>query len=61
MTEALFRILFADPATLPGHWAPAAGAAPTEVARTVTDYIAGMTDRFAMDEHRRLTDPYVSG
>ena len=25
-------------------------------AATVCDYIAGMTDRYAMDEHRRLTD-----
>jgi dGTPase len=24
----------------------------------VTDYIAGMTDRFALDEHRRLFDLY---
>lgn len=27
--------------------------------RVVCDYIAGMTDRFAMDEHRRLFDPLV--
>jgi dGTPase len=26
-------------------------------ARTVADYIAGMTDRFALEEHRVLTDP----
>jgi len=25
--------------------------------RTICDYIAGMTDRFAIDEHRRLFDP----
>jgi dGTPase len=25
-------------------------------ARVVADYIAGMTDRFALDEHRRLFD-----
>jgi dGTPase len=25
--------------------------------RTVCDYIAGMTDRFAVDEHTRLFDP----
>ncbi len=25
---------------------------------TVTDYIAGMTDRFAIDEYKRLTDPF---
>jgi dGTPase len=27
--------------------------------RVVCDYIAGMTDRFALDEHRRLFDPMV--
>ena len=26
--------------------------------RVVLDYIAGMTDRFAILEHRRLFDPY---
>jgi dGTPase len=26
--------------------------------RIVTDYIAGMTDRFALDEHRKLFLPY---
>ena len=30
-------------------------------ALTVADYIAGMTDRFALDEHRRLTDPFTIG
>ncbi len=27
-------------------------------ARAVADYVAGMTDRFAMSEHRRLLDPH---
>jgi len=26
--------------------------------RVICDYIAGMTDRYAMDEHRRLFEPY---
>jgi dGTPase len=26
--------------------------------RTVCDYIAGMTDRFALDEYKRLFEPY---
>jgi dGTPase len=34
---------------------------PVERARVVTDYIAGMTDRFALQEHRRITDPMVKG
>ncbi len=28
------------------------------VKRTVCDYIAGMTDRYALDEHKKLFDPY---
>jgi len=27
--------------------------------RTVCDYIAGMTDRYALEEHQRLFDPFV--
>ena len=27
--------------------------------RAIADYIAGMTDRFALDEHRKLFDPNV--
>ncbi len=26
--------------------------------RVIADYVAGMTDRFAMDEHRKLLDPH---
>jgi dGTPase len=26
--------------------------------RAVCDYIAGMTDRFALDEYKRLFEPY---
>ncbi|MGD2161743.1 MAG: deoxyguanosinetriphosphate triphosphohydrolase, partial [Anaerolineales bacterium] len=28
--------------------------------RAIADYIAGMTDRFALDEHSRLFDPQVN-
>jgi dGTPase len=28
------------------------------VARVVADYIAGMTDRFALEEYKKLFDPY---
>jgi dGTPase len=30
---------------------------PAAVARTVADYISGMTDRYAVDEYRKLFDP----
>jgi dGTPase len=31
---------------------------PEGEARAVADYVAGMTDRFALAEHRRLLDPH---
>ncbi len=55
----LFDIFLGDPGLMPDEWSAAAGAAGSEVlrARIVADYIAGMTDRFALEEHRVLTDP----
>ncbi|MEO8713398.1 MAG: deoxyguanosinetriphosphate triphosphohydrolase [Acetobacteraceae bacterium] len=62
LTEELFRILHADPSLLPDDWRARAGeAASAKAAGVVGDYIAGMTDRFAADEHRRLTDISASG
>jgi dGTPase len=34
------------------------GGVPEGEARAVADYVAGMTDRFALAEHRRLLDPH---
>ena len=46
----------------PRDWAERAGRpGSAERARVVCDYIAGMTDRYALEEHRRLTDPNVPG
>ncbi|MDR3535049.1 MAG: deoxyguanosinetriphosphate triphosphohydrolase [Acetobacteraceae bacterium] len=62
LTEELFRLLHADPTLLPDDWRGRAGEPGTPRAATVVgDYVAGMTDRYAMDEHRRLTDITVSG
>ena len=53
----LFGLLFAEPNCLPPPWRERAEAAERAArARLVADYIAGMTDRFALDEHRRLFD-----
>lgn len=54
---ALFEVFFADPARMPEADARRAAAARDdgERARVVADYIAGMTDRFALREHERLT------
>ena len=50
----LFEAYLSDPSTMPGNWAAKAGQG--ERARAVADYIAGMTDRFAIYEHARLFD-----
>ncbi len=47
----LFRAFMDEPRLLPPQYQNRAGA---DRARTVADYIAGMTDRYAMREHRRL-------
>jgi dGTPase len=62
LTEALFTVLHDDPATLPDGWRAQAGeGVPAQAAAVVCDYVAGMTDRFAMDEYRRLTDLSLQG
>jgi len=62
LTEELFRLLHQEPSLLPDDWRARAGEAGTQrAATTVGDYVAGMTDRYAMDEYRRLTDLSVSG
>ena len=51
----LFRLFMDEPETLPPEWAGGDETrTPAAHARKVCDYIAGMTDRFAIDEHRRL-------
>jgi dGTPase len=63
VTEELFALLVRDPSLLPGEWRARAGdaAGSHRAANMVCDYIAGMTDRFAYDEHRRLTDLSIPG
>jgi dGTPase len=62
LTDQLFARLVSDTSLLPDDWRSIAGEPGTgRAALTVCDYIAGMTDRFAMDEHRRLTDLAVPG
>jgi dGTPase len=55
----LFARLMAEPECLPTRWRDKARGMETIArARLVGDYIAGMTDRFAIDEYRRLADLY---
>jgi dGTPase len=45
------------PGDLPAEWLPPDGEhSETETARRIGNFIAGMTDRFAMTEHQRLFD-----
>ncbi|MCK8783823.1 deoxyguanosinetriphosphate triphosphohydrolase [Roseomonas sp. NAR14] len=62
VTQVLFSLLHGGPQMLPDDWRERAGEAGSPLAaQVVCDYIAGMTDRFALEEHRRLTDPNVPG
>jgi dGTPase len=60
--KELFEAFFDDPSLLPTEHCEAAERAEstqglTGRARAVADYVAGMTDRYAILEHRRLFDP----
>jgi dGTPase len=54
VVRRLFEAYLTDPSEMPRTWAAKAGQG--ERARAVADYIAGMTDRFAIHEHARLFD-----
>ncbi len=57
VVKELFGLLLSEPECLPSEWRDEAGDAGSETtAQLVADYIAGMTDRFALDEHRQLFD-----
>ena len=57
----LFGLLHREPDLLPPEWQRGCdGAGGTRTARRVCDFIAGMTDRFAIEEHRRLFDLHDS-
>jgi len=62
MLTALFQCYMNDPGRMPDeharrarHWEAATGEAGR--ARAVADYVAGMTDRYALSAYRRLVDP----
>ncbi|TXL73611.1 deoxyguanosinetriphosphate triphosphohydrolase [Vineibacter terrae] len=56
----LFSLLFREPECLPDEWGSRARTQDERGrARVVADYIAGMTDNYALDEHRRLFDLYA--
>ena len=53
----LFTAYRSEPTILPQHVQAQAGEFGLE--RTICDYLAGMTDRFAVEEHKKLFDPSV--
>jgi dGTPase len=61
IVRELFQLLLAEPQCLPTEWRQHVdGPGQPATARIVADYIAGMTDRFALDEHYRLFDRYAT-
>jgi dGTPase len=53
IVRELFDAFMADPVLLPPDYQLASGEV-TKQARKIADYIAGMTDRYAIREHRRI-------
>ena len=56
VVDDLFPLFLKEPGLLPQEWRAdlEAAADETQLARIVADYVAGMTDRFAIQEHARL-------
>jgi dGTPase len=55
MLAEMFQLFLGEPDVLPGEWyARTEGRDEAGKARVVCDYIAGMTDRYAIEEHRKL-------
>ncbi|CAN5146471.1 deoxyguanosinetriphosphate triphosphohydrolase [soil metagenome] len=58
----MFQLFIAEPEVMPPEWSVQASIDdPFKRARAVCDYIAGMTDRFAIEEHRRLFNIDLGG
>jgi dGTPase len=57
----LFAKLLAEPQLMPAEWGAMADASQHDAkrARIVADYIAGMTDRYAVMLYRRFFDDHV--
>ncbi|MDB5798451.1 MAG: deoxyguanosinetriphosphate triphosphohydrolase [Paucimonas sp.] len=53
IVRELFNVYMAEPELLPGDY-HLRGGSREQQARKISDYIAGMTDRYAMREYRRL-------
>ena len=57
--QDLFKLFVSQPKCLPTEWYHLTkGPNTPETARIVIDYIAGMTDRYAIEEHQRIYNLY---
>jgi len=58
IVQRLFELFSQEPNCLPSEWFQLFDAEKTDARKSViiADYISGMTDRFAMEEHARLFD-----
>lgn len=57
VVTGLFTVLHADPAALPGDWAGHCPADEPARARHVGDFVAGMTDRYALKLYEQRVGP----
>jgi dGTPase len=56
VVKELFELFIAEPNLLPSEeFEKCAGSKTAKTARVICDYIAGMTDRAAIEEHRKLS------
>ncbi len=65
IVSGLFRLYLSDPGSMPAEHADRAADGDAEQgragrARAVADYVAGMTDRYALSAYQRLIDPNLS-
>jgi len=56
--KSLFYIYLNNPQILPPNFAKKIKEDRKNIKRVICDYIAGMTDRYALEEYKRLFDPY---
>ena len=56
VVKELVAAFLAEPGLLPPEWRRDEGGGRE---RAVADYVAGMTDRYALDEHSRVLDPHA--
>jgi dGTPase len=57
VVTALFNLYLEEPKQLPPHVTRRVADEGEPMPRVIADYVAGMTDRFALQEHKKLFDP----